>query len=118
MTRIPALLFLWGIFAAAVTTCAEEAKPNIVFIMADDLGWSDVAFHGGNAPTPHLDRLAAAGLELTQHYVAPVCSPTRTDLMTGRCWSRFGVTNPQNERALPWDTITLPLALRAAGYET
>ena len=97
---------------------AEEAKPNIVFIMADDLGWADVAFHGGNAPTPHLDRLAAQGLELTQHYVAPVCSPTRTGLMTGRCWSRFGVTNPQNERALPWDTITLPLALRNAGYET
>jgi len=54
--------------------------------MADDLGWADVAFHGGNAPTPRLDQLAREGLELTQHYVAPVCSPTRTGLMTGRCW--------------------------------
>src|SRR5437899_1299401 len=77
---------------------AETSKPNIVFIIADDLGWADVAFHGGNAPTPHLDRLAKEALELAQHYVAPVCSPTRTGLMTGRCWSRFGVTNPQNER--------------------
>ena len=102
----------------SIVVAADEAKPNIVFIMADDLGWADVAFHGGNAPTPNLDRLAAKGLELTQHYVAPVCSPTRTGLMTGRCWSRFGVTNPQNERALPLETITLPLALRDAGYET
>lgn len=97
---------------------AAETKPNFVFIIADDLGWADVAFHGGNAPTPNLDKLAAANLELTHHYVAPVCSPTRSGLMTGRCWSRFGVTNPQNERALPWDTVTLPRALQAAGYET
>jgi arylsulfatase A-like enzyme len=86
--------------------------------MADDLGWADVAFHGGSAPTPEFDRLARDGVELTQHYVAPVCSPTRTGLMTGRCWSRFNVTSPQNERALPWDTVTLPRALKAAGYDT
>lgn len=96
----------------------SAGKPNFVFIMADDLGWADVAFHGGNAATPHLDRLAREGLELAQHYVAPVCSPTRTGLLTGRCWSRFGVTNPQNERALPWDTVTLPRALKSVGYET
>ncbi|MGD9855986.1 MAG: sulfatase-like hydrolase/transferase [Planctomycetaceae bacterium] len=97
---------------------ADDVKPNVVFIIADDLGWADVGFHGGNAPTPHLDRLAAGGVELAQHYVAPVCSPTRTGLMTGRYWSRFNVTNPQNERALPWDTVTLPRALQAAGYDT
>ena len=97
---------------------APNARPNIVFILADDLGWADVAFHGGNAPTPHLDQLAREGLELTQHYVAPVCSPTRTGLMTGRCWSRFGVTNPQNERALPLDTVTLPRVLQKVGYDT
>jgi len=93
-------------------------KPNIVFIMADDLGWADVAFHGGNSSTPNLDRLAREGLELAQHYVAPVCSPTRTGLMTGRCWSRFGVTSPQNNVALPRTTVTLPLALKSVGYET
>lgn len=95
-----------------------SSRPDIVFIMADDLGWADVAFHGGNAPTPHLDRLAGEAIELTQHYVAPVCSPTRTGLMTGRCWSRFGVTSPQNQRALPWDTVTLPRALKSVGYQT
>jgi arylsulfatase A-like enzyme len=102
----------------AAVSAADPGRPNIVFIIADDLGWADVAFHGGNAATPNLDKLAAEGLELTQHYVAPVCSPTRTGLMTGRCWSRFGVTSPQNPRALPWDTITLPRALKTAGYET
>jgi arylsulfatase A-like enzyme len=96
----------------------SPGRPNIVFIMADDLGWADVAFHGGNAPTPHLDRLAREGLELAQHYVAPVCSPTRSGLLTGRCWSRFGVTSPQNSWALPWDTVTLPRALKSVGYDT
>lgn len=107
---------LWSSDAVAVQDAT--VRPNIVFILADDLGWADIAFHGGNAPTPHLDRLRQQGVELTQHYVAPVCSPTRTGLMTGRCWSRFGVTNPKNERALPFDTMTLPKALKQVGYET
>lgn len=97
---------------------AQTAPPNFVFIMADDLGWADVAFHGGQFPTPHLDRLAEQNLELRQHYVAPVCSPTRSGLLTGRCWSRFGVTAPTNTQALPADTMTLPRALKRAGYDT
>ncbi|MBI5694062.1 MAG: sulfatase-like hydrolase/transferase [Verrucomicrobia bacterium] len=110
------LLLAAPILGSAATP--PPSRPNIVFIIADDLGWADLAFHGGNAPTPHLDRLAREGLELTQHYVAPVCSPTRAGLMTGRVWSRFGVVNPQAERALPWDTVTLPRVLKAAGYDT
>jgi len=97
---------------------SSPPRPNIVFVIADDLGWADVAFHGGTAPTPHLDRLAHEGLELAQHYVAPVCSPTRAGLLSGRCWSRFGVTAPTNRRALPWDTVTAAKALGATGYET
>jgi arylsulfatase A-like enzyme len=111
---------LCATFSAGLSapSAAASDEPNVVFIMADDLGWGDVAFHGGNAPTPNLDRLAQQSLELRQHYVAPVCSPTRTGLMTGRCWSRFGVTTPTNERALPWDTVTLPRALKSVGYDT
>jgi hypothetical protein len=107
--RIQNLVLMGLLVAAPHVLLADEIapRPNMVLIMADDLGWADVAFHGGNAPTPHLDKLAKEGLELGQHYVAPVCSPTRTGLLTGRCWSRFGVTNPQNELALPFDTITL-----------
>ena len=103
---------------AAAPSAEATARPNIVFIMADDLGWGDVAFHGGKAPTPHIDQLARNGLELTQHYVAPVCSPTRVGLLTGRCWSRFGITTPTNNLALPPDTVTLARALQAQSYET
>ncbi|MCA9214218.1 MAG: sulfatase-like hydrolase/transferase, partial [Planctomycetales bacterium] len=99
-------------------TCDAQELPNIVFVMADDLGWADVGFHGGNAPTPRLDQLANDSLELQQHYVAPVCSPTRTGLLTGRYWSRFGITTPTNSLALPMDTVTLPRALKTQGYET
>jgi len=113
---------LWsGVLAGnvfAVESAAEAPRPNFIFIMADDLGWADVAFHGGNTPTPNLDALASRSLELTQHYVAPVCSPTRAGLLTGRYWSRFGVTTPQNQRALPWDTVTLGGMLRSVGYDT
>jgi arylsulfatase A-like enzyme len=97
---------------------SNARPPNFVFIIADDLGWADVGFHGGEVPTPTLDGLADEGLELTHHYVAPVCSPTRVGLLTGRYWSRFGITTPTNERALPWETFTLPRALKQCGYET
>ena len=60
------------------------ARPNIVLILADDLGFSDVASYGGEIPTPHLDRLAAEGVRFTQFYNAARCSPTRASLLTGR----------------------------------
>jgi len=116
MKRCFRLLLFTLIVSAAHLRSAD--RPNFVFIIADDLGWRDVAFHGGNAPTPVLDRLAREGLELTQHYVAPVCSPTRAGLLTGRCWSRFSVTTPTNTRGLPWDTVTLARALGKQGYDT
>jgi len=103
---------------AELPAASPVVRPNIVFIMADDLGWADVAFHRGNVPTPNLDRLAADGVELTQHYVYPVCSPTRAALLSGRYATRFGVTTPQNERAYRWDTVTLAGALKSVGYAT
>lgn len=110
------LLCLFLVFGSA---CAHAAdKPNIIFIIADDLGWADVEFHGGPVPTPNLNRLLKEGVELTQHYVAPVCSPTRAAFMTGRYWSRYGVTTPTNELALPFGTVTTAKALNDAGYNT
>jgi arylsulfatase A-like enzyme len=103
---------------AAVAAVASTARPNILIVVADDLGWADVSYHGSAIRTPHLDRLAREGVELDRHYVAPVCTPTRTALLTGRCWSRFGNTSPANPRVLPFDTVTLARALRGAGYET
>ncbi len=117
--RFPVILILLGLFPSCVlATETEPPRPNFLFILADDLGWGDVAFHGGQVPTPNLDRLVSEGVELERHYVYPVCSPTRAAFLTGRYASRFGVSTPQNERALPWDTVTLARALKSVGYDT
>lgn len=115
--------------AAAVSLASTRAsqaatppKPNILFLLADDLGWADVSFHGGEITTPQIDRLAAAGARLEQFYVQPVCSPTRAALLTGRYPMRHGlqvgVVRPHAQYGLPVEERTLPQALRDAGYET
>src|SRR5208337_1385683 len=81
--------FLMTILAAVGSGAAAGAtepavRPNIVYILADDLGWADVGWHGGEIKTPHFDKLAASGARLEQFYVQPVCSPTRAALLTGR----------------------------------
>lgn len=119
MNRTPPLLAcLVLVLQCRFCFAAEATQPNLIFILADDLGWGDVGFHNGNVPTPNLNRLAAEGVELTQHYVYPVCSPTRAALLSGRYATRFGVTTPQNERAYRPDTTTLASALKASGYDT
>ena len=99
---------------------AGQAKPNILLIVADDLGWADVGWHGSALKTPHMDNLVKTGVELDRHYVQPVCTPTRTALMSGRWTSRWGphVLSPSNLRAFPPGTTTLAVAMREAGYET
>jgi arylsulfatase A-like enzyme len=102
-------------------------KPNIVILLADDLGYADVGFHGcADVPTPNLDALARGGVRFTNGYVTgPYCSPTRAGLMTGRYQQRFGHEfNPslQESRAsgagLPLTETTLADRLKAAGYRT
>jgi arylsulfatase A-like enzyme len=104
------------IFLSGVS--GETKKPNILIIVADDMGWADVGYHGSKIKTPNIDSLCKQGIELDQHYVAPMCTPTRVSLLTGRYWSRFGNNKPSNERVLPWSTITLASALKDAGYRT
>lgn len=122
MSRMPVVLALvgWGLTSTLSVTWASEPekKPNIVVIMADDLGTGDVGWHGGPYKTPHLDRLAKESVRLEQHYSLPVCSPTRSSLLSGRFNSRFGCTNPTNARVFPFDTVTLASALKSVGYET
>jgi len=112
-----------SLLAAALLAVAHaSAAPHIVFLLADDLGWSDVGWHGGDIATPHLDRLAASGAKLEQFYVQPVCSPTRAALMTGRYPMRYGlqvsVIRPWAQYGLPLEESTLPQALKSAGYAT
>ncbi len=107
---------------------AAETRPNLVVIVADDLGNHDPGFQGGTEiPTPRLDALAASGVRCTQGYVTcPVCSPTRAGLITGRYQQRFGHEHnpgpPQQtdgrEIGLPTSEVTLANRLREAGYRT
>jgi arylsulfatase A-like enzyme len=109
------------LFVAARTPAAEP--PNVVYILADDLGRADCGFMGGTPiKTPHLDRLAAAGAKLDAFYAQPVCSPTRAALMTGRYPMRHGlqvgVVRPWAQYGLPLAERTLAQALGKAGYAT
>ena len=121
-----ALLDIMACFAVALAVLLSAAaaqaaeKPNVVIIVADDLGWADVSFHGGEIKTPNLDRLVREGVELNRFYVCPVCSPTRAGLMTGRYPIRFGlmraVVPPWRKGGLDPAEVTLADVLAGAGY--
>ncbi|MDP1798490.1 MAG: sulfatase-like hydrolase/transferase [Planctomycetaceae bacterium] len=112
--------------AIPVAAADEMKKPNIVLIVADDLGYGDLGIHGGkDIPTPHIDAIAKAGVRATSGYVSgPYCSPTRAGLLTGRYQQRFGHEfNPGgggggDAIGLSLDEVTLPTRLKAAGYVT
>jgi arylsulfatase A-like enzyme len=97
---------------------APRERPNILVIVPDDLGWSDVGYQGSEIFTPNIDRLAQTGKILEQFYVMPTCTPTRVSLMTGRFPSRFGVLAPAYGEVIDLGTPTLPSLLREAGYFT
>jgi arylsulfatase A-like enzyme len=101
-------------------SAADDARrPNIVFILADDLGWADIGYHDSDVRTPHLDRLAAGGTRLNRHYVYPTCSPTRVALLSGRFPSRFGVLSPLGATTkMRGEDALLTHALRKLGYST
>ena len=101
---------------------SQTTHPNIVLILADDLGWGDVGYQGSEIHTPNIDRLAAEGVRFTQCHVYPLCSPTRSGLMTGRSPMRFGliytVVRPWANHGIPLDEHLMPQTFRAAGYQT
>ena len=105
-------------FILIFNSSAEVNRPNILIIVADDMGWADVGYHGSDIKTPNIDSLCKQGIELDQHYVAPMCTPTRVSLLTGRYWSRFGNSKPSNERVLPWNTVTIATVFKDHGYRT
>jgi arylsulfatase B len=100
---------------------AQDKKPNIIIILADDLGWGDVGYHGSSIRTPNIDRLAKEGIELNRYYTAAVCSPTRAGLMTGRYPDRFGlrttVIPPWSSFGVDTGEVFLPQLLAKAGYK-
>jgi arylsulfatase A-like enzyme len=120
-------IYVLASFTGAIPASAQDAKPpNLIFIMADDLGYGDLACYGHpRNRTPHIDRMAAEGLKFTDfHSNGPMCSPTRAALMTGLYQNRFGrpfetalsVKSP--EIGLPTGVDTIPQVLKRAGYAT
>src|SRR5438034_1289557 len=124
-------------FAIVVTVSASVSlqcpaltavsKPNIVVLLADDLGYGDLGCYGHpTIRTPNLDRLAAEGMRFTSFYVAaPVCTPSRAALLTGRLAVRSGMASdtrrvlfPDSAGGLPDSEVTLAAALKAKGYAT
>jgi arylsulfatase A-like enzyme len=115
-------LHILALFTLAFTSARAAERPNILFIIGDDMGYADVGFHGcKDIPTPNLDALAASGVKFTNGYVTgPYCSPTRAGLMTGRYQQRFGHEfNPGGaDSGLPLTEKTIADHLKAAGYVT
>jgi arylsulfatase A-like enzyme len=98
---------------------AKPAQPNIVLILADDLGWSDLGCYGGEIPTPNLDALANGGLRFTQFYNNAVCGPSRASLLTGLYAQRIGHSGTNwNQPSDFTRSITLGEGLQRAGYHT
>src|SRR4051812_30898915 len=104
---------------------SADAKPNILVIVGDDMGYGDIGVHGcRDIPTPYIDSIAKNGVRCTSGYVSgPYCSPTRAGLMTGRYQQRFGHEfnpgpTPEPEVGLPLTETTLAQRLKDAGYTT
>ena len=116
-----------GVFAILGLACAEaKSSPNLIVIMADDLGYADVGFNGcKDIPTPHIDSIAANGVQFTSGYVSySVCGPSRAGFITGRYQQRFGFErNPQyqpndSNMGLPKTESTLADVLKKKGYKS
>ena len=120
--------------AHAVTAAQTPELPNLVFILVDDLGWSDLGVQGSHFyETPRIDQLASEGIRFVNAYASsPVCSPTRAAILSGKHPARLGITNwipgddprdfpllgPRNVLELPLEEVTLAETMRAAGYAT
>jgi arylsulfatase A-like enzyme len=129
MSRDRRFIPVLGVFAVGLilsftgqALAADASKPNILHIVADDLGWKDVGFHGSDIKTPNIDKLAATGVRLEQFYTQPFCTPTRAAIMTGRYPFRYGlqtaVIPSSHTYGLATDEWLLPQALKEAGYTT
>ena len=101
---------------------SERTQPNIIFILADDLGWGDVSWNNPDMPTPHLQTLSEQGIRLDQAYSQQVCTPSRAALLTGRYPFHIGrqkrALKPLQPTGLMLNLTTLPSELRQLGYRT
>ncbi|QDU31574.1 Arylsulfatase [Anatilimnocola aggregata] len=109
------LTLVWFVAAAA----AAEPSPNIILVLADDLGWSDIGCYGGEMETPHIDSLARAGLRFTQFYNNAICGPTRASLLTGLYCQQLGHRGDRWNEPMDFNKcLTLGEVLQQADYQT
>ncbi len=123
--RLAFLLMLFSPFAAVGSAADPRPRPNIIYIMADDMGYSDIGCYGSEIETPHLDALAADGLRFTQFYNTARCCPTRASLLTGLYPHQAGIGHMMNDRGHPGyrgdlnrHCVTIPEVLQSAGYRS
>jgi arylsulfatase A-like enzyme len=111
-----------ALLCGSSANAADAAPPNVVVILADDLGNADLGYRGSDIKTPNIDKLASGGVRLESFHGMPVCTPARAALMTGRYPMRYGLQTlvifPNHKYGLPTDERTLPEALKEAGYTT
>ncbi|XP_038060730.1 arylsulfatase B-like [Patiria miniata] len=118
------LASVYGLALAPAGDCSNTSAtlPNIIFILADDFGFHDVGYHGSAIKTPWLDKLAAEGVKLENYYVQPICTPTRSQLMSGRYQIHnglaHGVIHAVQPNCLPLEDPTLADKLKELGYAT
>lgn len=120
-------IYASAVFLSAVTvgsfarTTEDNKHPNIVIVLADDMGWGDVGYHGSSIKSPNLDNLAETAIRLNRFYVAPVSTPTRAGTLTGRYPNRMGVRHvvipPWRDYGIEPNEIFLPQELEKAGYK-
>src|SRR6476661_8322236 len=115
------LLTCSAILAAALTGIAAEKsdakKPNIIFVLSDDVGLGDIGFSGGPFKTPNINALAKSGTRFDLCYSTPLCGPSRAQLLTGRYPFRTGLFNNQSQNAIqPGKEVMIPTILKKAGY--
>lgn len=118
---VPIISILAFLFSPLSVAEEENIRPNILLIVADDLGWNDLGYQGSEIHTPRIDELAKEGARLNRFYVQPSCSPTRAALMTGKSSIRLGMVGPltkSNPVGLPLDQPLMPERLKELGYKT